>query len=66
MPLIKYIAYVLGWLMNGIYEVLNKIGLPNVGLAVLFFTIIIYLILTPIQYKTQKSSKIMAALNPEL
>ena len=27
---------------------------------------IIYLILTPVQYKTQKSSKIMAALNPEL
>ena len=66
MPIIRYIAYILGWLMNGIFIVLDKIGIPNIGLAVVFFTIIIYVILTPIQYKTQKSSKIMAALNPEL
>ena len=66
MPILRYVAILLGWLMNGIYEVLNKIGLPNVGLSIVFFTIIVYVILTPVQYKTQKSSKIMAALNPEL
>ena len=66
MPILRYVALVLGWLMNGIYEVLSKIGLPNVGLSIVFFTIIVYVILTPVQYKTQKSSKIMAALNPEL
>ena len=66
MPILKYVAILLGWLMNGIYEVLSKIGLPNVGLAIVVFTIVVYLILTPVQYKTQKSSKIMAALNPEL
>ena len=66
MPILKYVAILLGWLMNGIYEVLSKIGLPNVGLAIVVFTIVVYLILTPVQYKTQKSSKMMAALNPEL
>ena len=66
MPILRYVAILLGWLMNGIYEVLSKIGLPNVGLSIVFFTIIVYVILTPVQYKTQKSSKIMAALNPEL
>ena len=66
MPILRYVAILLGWLMNGIYEALSKIGLPNVGLAIVFFTIIVYVILTPVQYKTQKSSKIMAALNPEL
>ena len=66
MPILKYVALLLGWLMNGIYEVLSKIGLPNVGLAIVVFTIVVYLILTPVQYKTQKSSKMMAALNPEL
>ena len=66
MPILRYVAIVLGWLMNGIYEGLSKIGLPNVGLSIVFFTIIVYVILTPVQYKTQKSSKIMAALNPEL
>ena len=66
MPILRYVALLLGWLMNGIYEVQCKIGLPNVGLAIVMFTIIVYLIMTPVQYKTQKSSKIMAALNPEL
>ena len=66
MPLVRYIAHLLGWLMNGIFEVLNKIGLPNIGVAIIIFTIIIYIILTPIQFKTQKSSKIMAAINPEI
>ena len=66
MPIVKYIATLLGLLMDGIYNVLDKIGIPNIGLAVVFFTIIIYAILTPVQYKTQKSSKIMAAINPEL
>ena len=66
MPILQYVAWLLGWLMNGIYEVLNKIGLPNVGLSIVVFTIVVYVILTPVQYKTQKSSKIMAALNPEL
>ena len=65
-PILRYIAQLLGWLMNGIFSVLDKIGLPNIGVAILIFTIIIYLILTPIQYKTQKSSKIMAAVNPEI
>ena len=66
MPIVKYIATLLGLLMDGIYIVLDKIGIPNIGLAVVFFTIIIYAILTPVQYKTQKSSKIMAAIIPEL
>jgi len=66
MPLIKYIAQLLGWLMNGIYFVLDKIGIPNIGLCIIFFTIIIYLCLTPVQIKQQKSSKVMNAIQPEL
>ena len=66
MPLIKYIAQLLGWLMNGIYFVLYKIGIPNIGLCIIFFTIIIYLFLTPVQIKQQKSSKVMNAIQPEL
>ena len=41
MPILRYVAILLGWLMNGIYEVLSKIGLPNVGLSIVFFTIIV-------------------------
>ena len=34
------IAKVLGWIMNGIFWVLDKIGIPNIGLAIIIFTIV--------------------------
>lgn len=66
MPLIKYVAQLLGWLMEGIYEVLYRLNIPNIGVAIIFFTIIIYICLTPIQVKQQKMSKVMNIINPEL
>lgn len=35
------IAKVLGYLMEGIFFVLDKIGIPNVGLSIILFTIVI-------------------------
>lgn len=66
MPLIKYVAQLLGWLIEGIYEVLYRLNIPNIGVAIIFFTIIIYTCLTPIQVKQQKMSKVMNIINPEL
>ncbi len=66
MFLVRYFALVEGWLMNGIYEVLNLVGIQNLGLTIIFFTIIIYLLMTPLQIKQQKSSKYMAVIQPEL
>ena len=45
------IAKVLGWIMNGIFWVLDKIGIPNIGLAIIIFTIVIYLLLMPFTIK---------------
>ena len=66
MFLVKYFALVEGWLMNGIYEVLNLIGIRNLGLTIIVFTIVIYLLMTPLQIKQQKSSKFMSVVQPEL
>jgi YidC/Oxa1 family membrane protein insertase len=66
MPIIKYVAWLLGWLMNGIYIVLDAMGIANIGLCIIFFTIILYVALTPIQIKQQKSSKVMTLIQPEL
>lgn len=66
MPLIRFVAQLLGWIMSGVYWVLDKIHIPNIGLSILFFTVIIYILMWPLQVKQQKSSKIMAALQPEL
>ncbi|MDO5392747.1 MAG: YidC/Oxa1 family membrane protein insertase [Eubacteriales bacterium] len=60
------IAKVLGWIMNAIFWVLDKIGIPNIGLAIILFTIVIYLLLMPLTIKQQKFSKLSAKMNPEL
>ena len=60
------IAKLLGYIMEGIFLVLDKIGIPNIGLAIILFTIVIYLLLMPLTIKQQKFSKLSAKMNPEL
>ena len=60
------ISKILGFLMEGIFNVLDLIGIPNIGLAIIIFTIAIYLLLMPLTIKQQKFSKLSAKMNPEL
>lgn len=66
-PILGQVSTLLGWLMDSIYKVLeNLFGVHNIGLSIIIFTLIIYMILTPIQIKQQKLSKMTAIMNPEL
>lgn len=65
-PIFKYIVKLLGLIMNGIFEFLNLIGIPNIGLSIILFTIVIYLLLMPLTIKQQKFSKLSARMNPEI
>ena len=65
-PIIGWVAIVLGWIMNGIYFVINGIGIPNVGLAIILFTIIVYALMTPLQIKQQRFTKLNSIMQPEL
>ena len=60
------VATLLGYLMNGIFNLLNMIGIPNIGLSIIIFVIIIYLCMMPLTVKQQKFSKLQAKMNPEL
>lgn len=60
------VSKILGYVMEGIFWVLDKIGIPNIGIAIIIFTIVIYLILLPLTYKQQKFSKLSAKMNPEI
>ncbi len=66
MPIIKWVAELLGLLMNGIYFVISKIGMPNVGLAIIIFTIILLMAMMPLQIKQQRFSKLQTVMKPEL
>ena len=60
------IAKLLGWLMNGVYYLMAQVGIENVGLSIIIFTIVIYLLLFPLTYKQQKFSKLSQKMQPEL
>ncbi|MDO4514210.1 MAG: YidC/Oxa1 family membrane protein insertase [Lachnospiraceae bacterium] len=60
------ISKLLGYLMEGIFFVLDKIGLPNIGLSIIIFTIVIYMLMLPLTIKQQKFSKLSARMQPEL
>ncbi|AWY99339.1 stage III sporulation protein J [Blautia argi] len=62
MPIVNWVAEVLGWLMNGIYS----IGVHNLGLCIIIFTLIIYAFMTPLQIRQQKFAKMNAVMSPEL
>jgi YidC/Oxa1 family membrane protein insertase len=81
-PIIGWVAQLLGWIMNGIYSGLAYLNLhlfhnqmtvfgetvsyANIGLTIILFTIIVYIAMTPLQVRQQKSSKMMSAMQPEL
>lgn len=60
------IAKLLGWIMNGMYILMEKVGITNVGLSIILFTIVIYALMFPLTYKQQKFSKLSQKMNPEL
>ena len=60
------IAKLFGYLMNFIYLGLEKVGIVNIGIAIIIFTLITRLLLFPFTLKQQKSSKIMAYIQPEI
>lgn len=61
------IARLLGYVINGIYELLyNLFHVQNVAVTIIIFTIVIYLCLLPLTIKQQKFSKFTQIMNPEL
>jgi len=60
------VAWVLGKLMDGVFILLNAIGIPNTGLAIIIFTFVIYMCLMPLTIKQQKFSKLQVKMAPEL
>ena len=60
------IATALGWIMNGIFHVLSKIGLPNIGLAIILMTILVNVLMLPLTYRQQKFSKLQNKMQPEM
>ncbi len=64
--IIGSIAKLLGFIMNGIFNALSYIGIENIGLSIIIFTVIVYTLMIPMTIKQQKFSRMSAVLNPEI
>lgn len=61
------IAKLLGFIMNAIYSfMVDVLGIGNISVTIIIFTVIIYMCLMPITYKQQKFSKLTQKMQPEL
>lgn len=60
------VAKVLGFIMNWIYEFLDMINIPSIGLAIIIFTIIIKALMLPMSIKQQKFTKLNSIMMPEV
>lgn len=72
-PIKGPISRLLGWILNGIYEFLalftedvNGIGIANIALCIILFTIIVKMLMLPLTIKQQKSTKLSAQMSPEI
>ena len=59
------LSRLLGWIMNAIYNVLDSIGIPNIAICIIVFTLFVRLCLYPLNLKQTKSSRIQRYLQPQ-
>ena len=60
------IAELIGIIMNVIFDILAKIGIPNLGISIIIMTILIYMLMLPLTIRQQKFSKLQRKMQPEL
>ncbi len=60
------IASILGWVMDRLFAFTGMFGIENIGLCIILFTLVVKLLMLPLTIKQQKSSKLMAVMQPEI
>ena len=65
--ILKPFAIIMGYIMQGIFWFLDLfMEYPSIGLAIILFTIIMYVLMLPLTIKQQKFSKLNNKMSPEL
>lgn len=59
-------ARALGWLMDKVYVLMCSIGITNIAVAIIVFTIIIYMALLPLTWRQQKFAMLQRQMQPEI
>lgn len=64
--IIRPIANLLGAILDIFYNMLSSMGIVNIGIAIILFTVLIRLFLLPPLVKQNKSTKVMNYIQPEI
>ncbi|ABX44290.1 YidC/Oxa1 family membrane protein insertase [Lachnoclostridium phytofermentans] len=59
-------AWVMGIILNGIYEFLSIFGMANIAICIVIFTFVIKMLMLPLTIKQQKGTRLSAKMNPEI
>ncbi len=65
-PIFSFIVNIMGIIMDFIFKATSAMGIQNIGLCIILFTIVTRILMIPMSYNQGKSSKLMGALQPEI
>jgi YidC/Oxa1 family membrane protein insertase len=63
---LSFLVNILSQLIQYLYNLTAAIGIPNYGLAIILFTIVIKLLLFPLTSMQIRSMRVMQELQPQL
>lgn len=66
LSIIKPIAQLLGYILDILFKGLNAIGIGNIAIAIIIFTLLVKMLMLPLQIKQQKMTKLQSVMNPEI
>ncbi len=63
---VKPFIWLFGQIMNGVMWLLDQVGIYNMAINIVLFTIVTKMLLLPFTIKQQKTSRLQAYINPEI
>lgn len=60
------ISSILGVIMDFLFRITSSVGVLNIGLCIILFTLVVKILMFPLTIKQQKSSKLMSVMQPEI
>lgn len=65
-PVFSWIVDIMGWIMDLIFRATSAVGIQNIGLCIILFTIVTRILMFPMSYNQGKSQRMMSAVQPEI
>lgn len=64
--ILKPFAWIMGIILNAIYEFVSLFGIHNIAICIIIFTFVTKMLMLPLTIKQQKATKLSSRMNPEL